>query len=85
MTTFERLYAVIELVFRAMNREGLPPIENLSEHSLLKEDVGLDSLAFVMTMLEIEREFSVSLEADSMSACVCVGDVIAIIENSTRG
>ncbi len=80
MDTLERLYGVIQRVYKVMNRSFEIPLENIKDGSLLREDLGLDSLSFVMIILEIEKEFGITLSVDGMSACKNVGDVIAIVE-----
>ncbi len=79
MDTLERLYGVIQRVYKVMNRSFEIPLENIKDGSLLREDLGLDSLSFVI-ILEIEKEFGITLSVDGMSACKNVGDVIAIVE-----
>lgn len=80
MSTLERLYGVIVRVYKVMNRSFDIPLERIEEGSLLREELGLDSLSFVMIILEIEKEFGITLPVDSMSACKNVGDVIATVK-----
>lgn len=84
METMERLYTVITKVYGVMNRTFTVPIENITKDSLLREDLGLDSLSFVMIILEIEKEFGITLPVEGMSACRKVGDVIEIIKKETN-
>lgn len=80
MDILERLYGVIRRVYKVMNREFEKPLESITNDSLLREDLGLDSLSFVMIILEIEKEFGITLSVEGMSACKSAGDVIAIVE-----
>ncbi|MBP3413707.1 MAG: acyl carrier protein [Clostridia bacterium] len=83
MSTLERLYNVITDVFEKMNQSFPHQLSDITPESNLKNDLGLDSLAFVMIMLKIEEEFKVSLSVDGMSACETVGDVINVVEGVT--
>lgn len=80
MSTLERLYGVIIRVYKVMNRSFGIPLEKIEDSSLLREELGLDSLSFVMIILEIEKEFGITLSVEGMSACKSVGDVIATVE-----
>ena len=80
MSTLEKLYGVIIKVYKVMNRSFDIPLENIGNDSLLREELGLDSLSFVMIILEIEKEFEITLSVEGMSACRSVGDVISIVE-----
>lgn len=84
MNTLERLYGVIQRVYKVMNRSFEIPLEEIQDDSLLREDLGLDSLSFVMIILEIEKEFGITLSVEGMSACKNAGDVIAIVEKETN-
>lgn len=83
MSTLERLYNVITDVFEKMNQTFPYQLSDVTPESNLKNDLGLDSLAFVMIMLKIEEEFKVSLSVDGMSTCETVGDVINVVEGAT--
>ena len=46
----------------------------------LYEDLGLDSVVLLMTVIGIEDTFGVTLPAAEAAACRTVGDVVALIE-----
>ncbi|MBP1629930.1 MAG: acyl carrier protein [Bacteroidetes bacterium] len=47
-------------------------------------DLGADSLDTVELIMELEKEFSVSIPDDQAEKITTVGDAIAYIENATK-
>ena len=74
MTTLEQLAQLLERVF-----EGDIDTSRLSEASLLREDVGLNSIAMLYMAVAIEEQFHVRLKNDDLPELNTVGDVLRVI------
>ena len=55
------------------------PVDEITEASLLKEDVGLSSVAMLYMAVSIENEFEIDLSDADMGSLKTVGDVISLI------
>lgn len=55
--------------------------ENVSEDSLIIEDLGADSLDIVDIVMTIEEEFNVEVPDDAIEQIRTVGDVVKYIES----
>ena len=55
-------------------------VDQISEDSLLKEDVGLSSVAMLYMAVSIENEFGIDLSEAKISDLKTVGDVVRLIE-----
>lgn len=77
----EELYNVICDSYKQMNRSFSTPLSDINEDTLLK-DLDMDSVSFVVIMMNIEEKMNVSLIVDGTSAFNTVGDVIKAIEAS---
>jgi acyl carrier protein len=62
-----------------MNREFNTPLSEITEDTLLK-DLDMDSVSFVVIMMNIEDKMNVRLNVDSSSAFQTVGDVLSAIK-----
>jgi len=51
--------------------------------SILREDLGLDSLRTVDLVIELEDEFHISIETDDLDAVRTVGDLVVLIEKKS--
>ena len=67
---------IIELIER---KKRLP--SKICEKTHLYFDLGIDSLAFVEFLLEIEQTFSIIIEISEMESCLLVGSLIANVKN----
>lgn len=54
-------------------------IESVNADSLLKEDVGLSSVAMLYMAVSIENEFGIDLSGANMNEVKTVGDVVELI------
>ena len=79
----EELYNVISDSYRQMNREFETPLSEISENTTLK-DLDMDSVSFVVIMMNIEDKMNVRLNMDGTSAFQTVGDVIKAIEEAKK-
>ena len=75
MTTLEQLSKLLERVF-----EGEIDTTGLTEASLLREDVGLNSIAMLYMAVAIEEQFHVRLKNTDLPDLHTVGDVLRVIE-----
>ena len=75
----EELYSVICDSYKSMNREFDTPLSAITEDTPLK-DLDMDSVSFVVIMMNIEDKMNVRLNVDSSSAFQTVGDVLSAIK-----
>ncbi len=52
--------------------------------SNLYTDLSFDSLSFITLLLEIESAYSITLEILEMESCLCVENLIAIVEKKVK-
>ena len=64
-----------------MNRTFDVPLDSITVDSDLKE-IGIDSLSFVVILMNIESRMNISLPMDGNFTLKTVGDVINMIESS---
>ena len=55
-------------------------VDEITEESRLKEDVGLSSVVMLYMAVSIENEFEIDLSDANMNDLVTVGDVVELIE-----
>ena len=79
MNTFERLIKVFNAVF-----DNEIDTSNISESSLLIEDVGINSIGILYMALAIEEEFNIKFVNDDFAKIRTVNDVILIIEKKCK-
>lgn len=77
----EELYNVISDSYKQMNREFNIPLSEITEETKLK-DLDMDSVSFVVIMMNIEDKMNVRLNVDSSSAFQTVGDVLKAIKTA---
>ena len=79
----EELYNVISDSYKAMNREFDIPLSSITEETQLK-DLDMDSVSFVVIMMNIEETMNVRLNVSGANAFQTVGDVIKAIEEARK-
>ncbi len=79
----EELYNVISDSYKAMNREFEIPLSSITEETQLK-DLDMDSVSFVVIMMNIEEKMNVRLNVSGANAFQTVGDVIKAIEEARK-
>ena len=79
----EELYNVISDSYKQMNREFETPLSEISETTSLK-DLDMDSVSFVVIMMNIEDKMNVRLNMDGSSTFQTVGDVLRAIEEAKK-
>ena len=77
----EELYNVISDSYKQMNREFFTPMSEITEETSLK-DLDMDSVSFVVIMMNIEARMNVRLDVDSSTAFRTVGDVMTAIKTA---
>ena len=66
-----------------MNREFDTPLSAITEDTALK-DLDMDSVSFVVIMMNIEEKMNVRLNVTGANAFQTVGDVIKAIEEAKK-
>ena len=66
-----------------MNRDFETPLSEITEETSLK-DLDMDSVSFVVIMMNIEDKLNVRLNMDGSSAFQTVGDVLRAIEEAKK-
>ena len=75
------LYSIICDTYKTMNRTFDVPLESITLDSDLKE-IGIDSLSFVVILMNIESRMNISLPMDGNFTLKTVGDVVNMIKSS---
>ncbi|MCF0206764.1 MAG: acyl carrier protein [Bacteroidales bacterium] len=76
MDTLERLKAVFKGVKPDVNTD------NITNDTLLMQELGVDSLSMILLALAIEKEFN--FHFDTVSPFKTVGEVVAYVESKTK-
>ncbi len=76
MNTLERLKKVFKGVKPNVNTD------NITDQTLLMQDLGVDSLSMILLALAIEQEFN--FRFDTVEPFKTVGEVVAYIESKTK-
>ena len=66
-----------------VNKMGVEPEEVKSEADF-REDLGGDSLDLVMVVMEVEREFRISVTDEEVEQAKTVADIIDLVEKHVR-
>ena len=77
----EELYTVIRDSYQQMNRDFETPLSQITEDTMLK-DLDMDSVSFVVIMMNIEEKMNVRLNVNGANAFQTVGDVLKAIEEA---
>ena len=81
MEVIPELYSIICDTYKTMNRTFDVPLDSITVDSDLKE-IGIDSLSFVVILMNIESRMNISLPMVGNFTLKTVGDVINMIESS---
>lgn len=76
MSTLDRLKDLLVTVF-----DGDISTDDISEDSVLTEDIGLNSIGMLYMALAIEEEFGIRLQNEDFAGFRTVADVIEKIES----
>lgn len=75
----------LEAIKKAISEEFFIDENEITENSNLKEDLGIDSLASMQLILDMEKEFKIHVEDEEVMEIETVADVIALLEKKTGG
>ena len=74
----------LEAIKKAISEEFFVDESEITEESRLKEDLGIDSLASMQLILDMEKEFNIHVEDEEVMEIETVADVIALLEKKTK-
>ena len=74
----------LEAIRKAISEEFFVDESEITEASRLKEDLGIDSLASMQLILDMEKEFNIHVEDEEVMEIETVADVIALLEKKTK-
>lgn len=74
----------LEAIKKAISEEFFVDENEITEESRLKEDLGIDSLASMQLILDMEKEFNIHVEDEEVMEIETVADVIALLEKKTK-
>ena len=75
----------LEAIKKAISEEFFIDENEITEDSNLKEDLGIDSLASMQLILDMEKEFQIHVEDEEVMEIETVADVIALLKKKTGG
>ena len=81
MDLIPELYSIICDTYKTMHMSFDIPLETITPETELKS-LGIDSLSFVVILMNIESKMNVTLPVDSSIKLNNVGDVINMIKSS---
>lgn len=74
----------LEAIKKAISEEFFVDENEITEESRLKEDLGIDSLASMQLILDMEQKFNIHVEDEEVMEIETVADVIALLEKKTK-
>ena len=74
----------LEAIKKALSEEFFVDENEITEESRLKEDLGIDSLASMQLILDMEQKFNIHVEDEEVMEIETVADVIALLEKKTK-
>ena len=74
----------LEAIRKAISEEFFVDESEITEASRLKEDLGIDSLASMQPILDMEQKFNIHVEDEEVMEIETVADVIALLEKKTK-
>ena len=77
MTTFEQVKKIVA------DKLGVPE-EKVTESAAFVNDLGADSLDVVEFVMEVEKEFDITIPDDAAAKLVTVGDAVKYIEANKK-
>lgn len=60
-------------------------VEEVSMDTVLREDLGADSIGLVELVMALEDEFDIEIDDSKLDEIITVSDVVSYIENNKRG
>ena len=77
MTTFEKVKKIVA------EKLGVPE-EKVTESAAFVNDLGADSLDVVEFVMEVEKEFDITIPDDAAAKLVTVGDAVKYIDEHKK-
>ena len=74
----------LEAIKKAISEEFFVDENEITEASRLKENLGIDSLASMQLILDMEQKFNIHVEDEEVMEIETVADVIALLEKKTK-
>lgn len=60
-------------------------VEDVTMDTVIREDLGADSIGLVELVMALEDEFDVEIDDSKLDEIVTVSDIVSYIENNKRG
>lgn len=73
----------LERVKKVISETAFVDLDSIEEDSSLVDDLGLDSLERTEIMMELEKEFNITIPDDSTENMITVGHVLSKINELT--
>ncbi len=75
----------LETLKKMISEEFFVDEDQITEESLLKEDLGIDSLASMQLIIDVEKEYNIHVENEDVMSIETVADVIKLIDKKVKG
>ena len=60
-------------------------VENVNMDTVIREDLGADSIGLVELVMALEDEFDIEIDDSNLDDIITVSDIVSYIESSKRG
>lgn len=70
----------IDTIKKVLNEEFFVDEESIKEESLLREDLGIDSLASMQLIIVLEKEYSIRVENEEVMNIETIKDIIDLLK-----
>ncbi|WP_055079272.1 acyl carrier protein [Lagierella massiliensis] len=60
-------------------------VENVNMDTVIREDLGADSIGLVELVMALEDEFDIEIDDSKLDEIITVSDIVSYIESSKRG
>lgn len=60
-------------------------VEDVSMDTVIREDLGADSIGLVELVMALEDEFDIEIDDSKLDEIITVSDIVSYIESSKRG
>lgn len=60
-------------------------VENVNMDTVIREDLGADSIGLVELVMALEDEFNIEIDDSKLDEIITVSDIVSYIESSKRG
>lgn len=60
-------------------------VDDVSMDTVIREDLGADSIGLVELVMALEDEFDIEIDDSKLDEIITVSDVVTYIENNKRG